>query len=111
MKSQRCIWCGWSLVRATLDGIKTLCKWADDWDFFIKLSGQDCALQSQWEIKTYLETRSEANFMFILPLSTWPRGMVRIKYYNVEIPLKMLYPAHDAMTHCEESSVLVLRPS
>lgn len=86
-----CIWCGWSLVRVALEGMRFLLDWADDWDFFVNLSAQDCALQTQDEIRQYLIPRRGSNFVFILELAKWPRGMKLLKYYNLEIPLKPLY--------------------
>ncbi len=89
--SRSCVWCGWSLAQVALDGMQFFLDWADDWDFYFNLSGQDCALQTQEEMRDYLRANRGANFLGSIPLARWKRGMKLIKYYNLEIPLKAIY--------------------
>ncbi len=89
--SRTCVWCGWSLAQVALDGMQFFLEWADDWDFFFNLSGQDFALKTQEEMRDYLSPLRGSNFLMCRPLTEWPRGMRLIKYYNLEIPLKAIY--------------------
>lgn len=41
LRSRSCRWGGWSQVAVQLAGMKRLLRRADDWSFFINLSGQD----------------------------------------------------------------------
>jgi hypothetical protein len=82
-------WGGYSVVANELRGMQRLLALADDWDYFINLSGQDMPLRSQGEISTYLAEHHGRNFIecFRPDLSDrWLNALARIRKVRFEMP-------------------------
>lgn len=91
LESERCTYGGYSLVNVTLRGIAHLVRRADDWGFFINLSGQDFPLRPQAAIRAGLEGRASSNFLaWFDPIREprWNHALRRIQRVYVEVPFK-----------------------
>lgn len=105
MKSQPCIWGGFSMVDIELKAIYELLKLSSEWKFFINLSGQDFPLKTQDQIKEILSAKENSNFITVFDdefINQWctpytlfrpksknknflnPRA--RIEYFYFEVP-------------------------
>jgi hypothetical protein len=88
MRSRRCRWGGYSMVRIQLAAIQQLLEIGEDWDFFINLSGQDFPLRRQEEIGAALAGQRGKNFLTCFdPLERWGHlGRIRVRKIHFEIP-------------------------
>lgn len=83
-------WGAFGLVRAILEGIKTIVETGIDFDYVIHLSGQDYLIKSNRQIKNFLQGHAGKEFLeyFPLPYSGWrglTEGIRRIEYWHVKI--------------------------
>ncbi|MET3663766.1 hypothetical protein ABIC66_000362 [Caulobacter sp. 1776] len=86
LESKRALWGGYSLVDAELRGIARLLEMADDWDFFVNLSGQDFPLATQAYIRDFLGARRGQEFIRVLDQAEFrPDTMGRVLKHVVEL--------------------------
>ena len=84
LESKRIVWAGYSIVDCELRAIMFLLKLADDWKYFINLSGRDFPLKSQHSIKEFLRAENK-NFMHYCDIkSEWEGALDRVEDFHVE---------------------------
>ncbi len=79
-------WGSFDAVRATLEGIKTIVKTGNYFDYVIHLSGQDYLIKSNTQIHTFFQENKGKEFIeyFPLPCSKWlGGGLRRIEYWHI----------------------------
>jgi hypothetical protein len=82
-------WGGFSVVQANLDAMEYMLHLADDWQFFMNLSGQDFPLVSQENLVAYLESWQAANFVeYFDPAAVWGDARRRKRQLGVELPFR-----------------------
>ncbi len=78
-----CKWGDYSLVKATLTGLKHLVKSGIPYDYVILLSGQDYPIKSNAVIQTFLQ--GNQGFSFIQYITTAHRMMGRVEHWHIRV--------------------------
>jgi hypothetical protein len=84
-----CYWGGFSLVQATLEGVRAVCEAPALPDHVVLLSGQDYPLRPAAQIEAFLEERKGKNFLpyWALPAEEWASergGLDRVRWMYLE---------------------------
>ena len=80
-------WTAYSVVDATLEGMRELLELDSGWHHFWNLSGQDFPLRTQERLIDHLDANRERNFVQLIdPLTEWRDGPDRIRRVQLEIP-------------------------
>lgn len=86
-------WAGYSIVKATFNGIREICESKTDYNFINFLSGQDYALKPAPVLADFFKKNSGKEFMSYLDIeSEWQEGRLRYqKYYLADYTFKGRY--------------------
>lgn len=77
-------WAGYSMVSATLNGLKEILDSGTHYDHIHITSGQDYPIKSNSEIKELFEKNKGKLFVKYLPVGNeWPDGITRITQYHL----------------------------
>ena len=88
MASRDVRWASFSVVDATLAGMRQLLELDSRWDYFFNLSGQDFPLQSQAAIRERLAKTPGSNFVEDFdPASRWADPYFRVRRVRIESPI------------------------
>jgi hypothetical protein len=98
---RKVVWGGYSMVEATLDGVRDALKSGDSWQWLINLSGQDFPLRSQTAIMEFLSASACKGYMlFGEQRRDRPDTVPRIEYFHLELgnrvlrlPIKRRFPS------------------
>jgi len=76
VRRRKCVWGGFGIVRAILEGLDAVHADGDGYDFVAVLSGQDYPVQPVRAIHEYLGERRAQSFLnhFTVPTPRWVRG-------------------------------------
>lgn len=78
-------WGGWSIVEATLEGIRFLSMHNEDWGYFVNLSAQDYPVRPVSHLRRFLQVHDGANFLDIRDVGSEPFHIRRrLHWYCVE---------------------------
>jgi hypothetical protein len=79
-------WGSFNLVRATLEGIKSIVETGTPFDYVVYLSGQDYPIKSNKQINQFFQENQGKEFLeyFTLPHSVWKgSGFRRVEYWHI----------------------------
>ncbi|MEH2271097.1 MAG: beta-1,6-N-acetylglucosaminyltransferase [Nostoc sp.] len=86
VKRYNSAWGSFDAVRASLEGIKSIVETGTYFDYVIHLSGQDYLINSNTQIRNFLQENKGREFLeyFPLPYSKWTGGgLRRIEYWHI----------------------------
>ncbi|BAZ30447.1 hypothetical protein NIES4074_29070 [Cylindrospermum sp. NIES-4074] len=86
IKRYNSAWGSFDIVKATLEGIKSIAEASNNFDYIVNLSGQDYLIKSNKQIKNFLEENKGKEFLeyFPLPCSKWRGGgLRRVEYWHI----------------------------
>lgn len=79
-------WGGWGLIGATLDGMRVLLDWHDEWSHFVNLSGQCLPTRPVSELATFLARHPQANFVEWFDARTeFPRALRWSRFHYIDV--------------------------
>ena len=80
----RCHWGTWSIVEATLSGIRHAVHADVRFDYLMLMSGQDYPIKPRAEIETTLEQAEGRSFVHHVPLPKpdWPNSLGRVERWH-----------------------------
>jgi len=116
-ESRKVVWGGYSMVEATLDGIRGMLSKGDSWQWLINLSGQDFPLRSQTAIMEFLSMSTCSGYMqFGEQAKERPGTLPRIHYYYLELgncvfrlPITQRFPS-DVVPYIGSQWFMLSRP-
>lgn len=95
IKRIKCAWADFSLVQATINGIKEVLNSGIDINYTILLSGQDYPIKTNEYIKTFLENKKGSCYIynFSMPKPGWHNGLIHNipKEYTLSSEIENLY--------------------
>ena len=88
IKRYNSAWGSFDIVRASLEGIKSVVETGTEFDYVIHLSGQDYLIKSNEQIKKFFQENNGKEFIEYLPLpcSKWGwknGGLTRVEYWHI----------------------------
>lgn len=89
LPSRRCVWAGFSVVAATLGGMRAALD--RPWDYLINLSGQDYPIAPVEALERFLAANRGKNFIDAKNQEVeWRGALRRVHRYWIETPLRVL---------------------
>ena len=86
IKRYKSAWASFELVKATLEGIKSIVETGTYFDYVVHLSGQDYLIKSNEQIQKFFQENKGREFLeyFPLPCSKWKGGgLRRVEYWHI----------------------------
>ncbi|MEG4799096.1 beta-1,6-N-acetylglucosaminyltransferase [Microcoleus sp. ARI1-B5] len=86
IKRYRSAWASFELVKATLEGIKSIVETGTYFDYVVNLSGQDYLIKSNEHIQSFLQENKGREFIDYVPLpgSKWgAAGLRRVEHWHI----------------------------
>ena len=85
IKRYHLTWGSFDIVRASLEGIKSIVETGTYFDYVIHLSGQDYLIKSNEQIKKFFQENKGKEFIeyFPLPYALWHGGLTRLECWYI----------------------------
>lgn len=106
IKRYKSAWASFELIKATIEGIKSIVETGTYFDYVVHLSGQDYLIKSNEQIANFSQENKGREFLeyFPLPCTKWKGGgLRRVEYWHIRwndihfcIPEKREFKSHIA---------------